>query len=173
MANVVIDNTNLTNIATAIREKNGTQNTYKPSEMAAAIQAISAGSAFNGYDSSNYDITLLSDLSRQNVNGNYVMWPTWSDYITDFDDVEILIYFGNRTTYFYIKGLCSQANGVFQTYYNLCSSSNSKNTLYPVNEGYNIALNENGLQTFSSSGSELTAAAYGAVYLVQKKKEVA
>ena len=40
MANVVIDDTHLSDIAAAIREKNGLTDTYKPSEMAAAIQAI-------------------------------------------------------------------------------------------------------------------------------------
>ena len=43
MANVVVNDTNLTNIANAIREKNGLTNTYKPSEMAAAILAITTG----------------------------------------------------------------------------------------------------------------------------------
>lgn len=42
MSIVTIDDTNLTNIANAIREKNGTSNTYKPNEMASAIQDISA-----------------------------------------------------------------------------------------------------------------------------------
>lgn len=42
MANVVINDTNLTNIADAIREKNGLTDKYKPSEMAAAILAISS-----------------------------------------------------------------------------------------------------------------------------------
>lgn len=40
MAKVVINDTNLTDIADAIREKNGTEDTYKPSEMATAIQKI-------------------------------------------------------------------------------------------------------------------------------------
>lgn len=40
MANVVINDANLTNIADAIRSKNGLTETYKPSEMAAAITAI-------------------------------------------------------------------------------------------------------------------------------------
>ena len=43
MANVVINDTNLVNIADAIREKNGTEDTYKPSEMAEAILAIESG----------------------------------------------------------------------------------------------------------------------------------
>lgn len=43
MAIVTIDDTNLTNIANAIRSKNGTNNTYKPSEMASAIESIETG----------------------------------------------------------------------------------------------------------------------------------
>lgn len=40
MAHYVIQDTTLTNIADAIREKNGSEDSYKPSEMAAAIEAI-------------------------------------------------------------------------------------------------------------------------------------
>jgi len=40
MAKAFIDDTNLTNIANAIRSKNGTNNTYLPSQMASAIAAI-------------------------------------------------------------------------------------------------------------------------------------
>lgn len=50
MANVIINDTNLTNIANAIRGKNGTTTTYKPSEMAAAITAISGGGGGGGSD---------------------------------------------------------------------------------------------------------------------------
>lgn len=40
MANVLVEETNLTNIANSIRSKNGTTTTYKPSEMATAISNI-------------------------------------------------------------------------------------------------------------------------------------
>lgn len=43
MAIKTINDEHLVNIAEAIRGKNGTQNTYKPSEMAAAISAIEGG----------------------------------------------------------------------------------------------------------------------------------
>ena len=43
MANVLVNENSLTNIANAIRGKNGETTTYKPSEMAAAITAISGG----------------------------------------------------------------------------------------------------------------------------------
>lgn len=63
MANVIINDTNLTNIANAIREKNGGTTKYKPSEMASAILAIEGSnvpseipkSAFNdGYPDNTY-----------------------------------------------------------------------------------------------------------------------
>ena len=43
MANVLVQDTSLTAIANAIREKNGSTDTYKPAEMATAIQGIQAG----------------------------------------------------------------------------------------------------------------------------------
>lgn len=43
MANVLVQESSLQDIADAIRAKNGTQNTYKPSQMPEAIEAISGG----------------------------------------------------------------------------------------------------------------------------------
>lgn len=43
MANVYVNETSLQDIANSIRAKNGTQNTYKPRQMAAAIDAIPSG----------------------------------------------------------------------------------------------------------------------------------
>lgn len=43
MAKVLVNESSLTGIADAIRSKNGSTDTYKPSEMAAAITAISGG----------------------------------------------------------------------------------------------------------------------------------
>lgn len=48
MANVIISDAHLTDIADAIRSKNGTENAYKPREMAAAITAIEVGSGGDG-----------------------------------------------------------------------------------------------------------------------------
>ena len=45
MAKVLISDQYLTNIANAIRNKNGSQNTYTPAQMASAITAISGESA--------------------------------------------------------------------------------------------------------------------------------
>lgn len=43
MANVLVNDTSLADIADAIREKNGTAETYKPAEMGAAIREIESG----------------------------------------------------------------------------------------------------------------------------------
>lgn len=45
MAKVLTDSQHYTDIANAIREKNGEETAYKPSEMAGAIQAIQSGGA--------------------------------------------------------------------------------------------------------------------------------
>ena len=47
MAKVLISDQYLGDIANAIRNKNGSQNTYTPAQMASAITAISGGSAPN------------------------------------------------------------------------------------------------------------------------------
>ena len=43
MAKVLVNESSLSGIADAIRGKNGSTNTYKPNEMAAAITAIETG----------------------------------------------------------------------------------------------------------------------------------
>ena len=66
MANVLVNDTSLTNIANAIRGKNGTTNTYKPAEMAAAITAIETG----GGSSSNTLLHKLVDRSIRTITAS-------------------------------------------------------------------------------------------------------
>jgi len=60
MAKAIIDEQNLTDIADAIRAKNGSADTYLPSEMATAIgdlptpQTVTKGLVFSDYDSDGY-----------------------------------------------------------------------------------------------------------------------
>lgn len=69
MSIVTIEDTNLTNIANAIRSKNGTSDTYKPSEMASAIEDIQTGIEPTGTlditENGTYDVT---DYASANVN---------------------------------------------------------------------------------------------------------
>ena len=84
MANVIINDTNLTNIANAIRGKNGTTATYKPSEMAAAITAISGGGG--GSDVPAEALVFSGDCSyRFYKNGWEWFWNTYKDSITTSD----------------------------------------------------------------------------------------
>ena len=61
MSIVTIDDTNLTNIANAIRDKKGSNDTYKPSEMASAISNIQTGikptETINITENGSYDVT--------------------------------------------------------------------------------------------------------------------
>lgn len=68
MASVIIDDINLTNIANAIREKNGSSETYKPSEMSAAISSLSSGS---GGDDFSLDLTNITKFNNWNYYGHW------------------------------------------------------------------------------------------------------
>lgn len=83
MATITTDNINYTAIANAIRSKNGTENKYKPSEMANAISNIKNNSFAETqtysqlnpvvsqylsevtYDPSNYSVSLVDDYASQ------------------------------------------------------------------------------------------------------------
>ena len=59
MAKVLVTDTNLTDIANAIREKNGATTSYKVDEMASAIGSIStSGSSGGGLQEENVSVTL-------------------------------------------------------------------------------------------------------------------
>lgn len=65
MAKVLVTDTHLTDIANAIRDKNGETTTYKPSEMANAISSIEAG---GGDTSEIEDVFITHTLSGDYVN---------------------------------------------------------------------------------------------------------
>ena len=70
MANVLVEETSLQNIANSIREKTGTTDTYKPSEMATAIENIESGGASvpeMGFVFSNWQTNYESDIYPNKV----------------------------------------------------------------------------------------------------------
>ena len=82
MANVIINDQNLTNIANAIRGKNGTTTTYKPSEMAAAISAIETGGGSGG-DLPENALNITGDCSYRFVyNGWNWFIDTYGNQVT-------------------------------------------------------------------------------------------
>lgn len=67
MAKVLVTDTHLTDIANAIREKNGTSETYKPSEMANAIESIEAGGGTTEIEDAFITHTLSGDYANDRV----------------------------------------------------------------------------------------------------------
>ena len=69
MSKVLVNESSLTGIADAIRGKNGSTDTYKPSEMAAAITAISGGGG--GYDIPDEAFVISGDCSYRFANNGW------------------------------------------------------------------------------------------------------
>lgn len=79
MSKVLVNESSLTGIANAIRGKNGSTDTYKPSEMAAAITAISGGGG-SGVDIPEEAFVLSGDCSYWDYHGK------WDKFITAYAD---------------------------------------------------------------------------------------
>ena len=68
MANVIIDDTHLTDIAEAIRRKRGTTATYKPKNMASAISLIpTGGSSSGGIGEFSYEIVSWANGTDEQI----------------------------------------------------------------------------------------------------------
>ena len=105
MSKVLVTDTNLTNIANAIRTKLGVQTTYTPSEMAAAIASIpqgggsdylekvGSGTYLNGYFS---DQACQSSVNPYQWDGTYKMYAKFSEAFSG--DGEFLVVENNTKT---------------------------------------------------------------------------
>lgn len=96
MSKVMVNESSLTAIGEAIRGKNGTTNTYKPSEMAAAISNIPAGGG--NFDFSNLEYVQLTSKT----NGSDL--PDLTPFISDFNKVVCIMIQGNNQTFVYLRG---------------------------------------------------------------------
>lgn len=153
--NVVINDTNLTNIANAIREKSGSNETYKPSEMAAAIAALSVG---GGVDFSKLEYTTVSSPSSS-TNADL---PDLSSIVEDFSKIVLMFWTsGTSTNYLFIKGV--NGKKIFTAGYN--------NNRFTYRTPYDTAYNElqgelNSLQVYSSSaGTNLSKPFKGTMFI--------
>lgn len=93
MSKVLVNETSLTGIAAAIREKNGETTTYKPNEMAAAIAALEVGGS--GDDGVPNPIIYTGDVERA-LGGNHYNWliENYSDRIQTKDITRGSYFFG-------------------------------------------------------------------------------
>lgn len=94
MSKVMVNESSLSSIGEAIRGKNGTTNTYKPSEMAAAISNITTGGNF---DFSNLEYVQLTSSAGSEL-------PDLTPFISDFDKVVCIMIQGADTFYVYLRG---------------------------------------------------------------------
>ena len=85
MANVLVQDTSLTAIADAIRGKNGTETTYKPAEMAAAIVNLPSG---GGGDITAEDLAFSGNLGTNFCSGQIgkLILDNYKDLMT-FTDI--------------------------------------------------------------------------------------
>lgn len=79
MSKVLVNESSLTGIADAIRGKNGSTDTYKPSEMAAAITAISGGGG-SGPEIPESAFVISGDCSYWDYGGK------WDNFIKAYSD---------------------------------------------------------------------------------------
>ena len=100
MSKVMVNESSLSAIGAAIRGKNGTTNTYKPSEMAAAISSIPAGGG--NFDFSNLEYVQLTS-SGSSSSGNSEL-PDLTPFISDFNKVVCIMNQTTNEAYIYLRG---------------------------------------------------------------------
>ena len=76
MTKVIVSDTNLTNIANAIRSKNGETKSYAIDEMATAISSISGGGS-SSLEKTNISVTFELDIYSDMMFKLYI--PVWSE----------------------------------------------------------------------------------------------
>ena len=135
MANVLVEETSLSNIASAIREKNGGSATYKPGEMAAAISNLPTGG-------SSEDEILTRSGSGEYVNDRIETLGGGAFYQTNYSTITLsnvkvmdgasIIRFNNNLTELNLPALttitCTYTEPSKSTKYGMQISNNSSLT---------------------------------------------
>ena len=142
MANVIINDINLTAIADAIRGKNGTSTTYKVSEMATAITNIptgGSGSGSGGDGSGGGELNFTGVISYLNYNSNWDSILFNPDYQVSFKNIQAMSYAFSGCD---VGEIPHTFNGIYLGYSGDADSSfagsafeNSRITVSPVIKG--------------------------------------
>lgn len=145
MANVIISDAHLTDIADAIRSKNGTENAYKPREMAAAITAIEVGSGGDGECSGLHipEETLVVDKDCRYK----FAYGSWDWFIKEFGDKITTVNIGDAQNMFYnclqlteIPFDLNFGNDTYFTYASMFSNCSKLTSIGKLKNGYPSSL---------------------------------
>jgi hypothetical protein len=105
MAKVLVNDSTLSSIADAIREKTGFTDTYKPAEMSNAILAIVAGGGEVSESIRGLAYTEITSTPYSNLK----KLPDITAVVDDFDKIQVM-FWGNRyNSYIYVKGFENNA----------------------------------------------------------------
>lgn len=110
MANYVIQDITLTNIANAIREKSGSEDAYKPTEMAAAISAITTGGG-----SSEIKVRTPEEIYTEDRPAD---WPVLPDPVEDNEIYYLCETMWDGTSKYFVFPQCSVTHDVEWGYIN-------------------------------------------------------
>ena len=144
MSKVLVNESSLTGIADAIRGKNGSTDTYKPSEMAAAITAIEGGGG-SGPEIPDSAFVISGNARNWDYNGK------WDNFITAYSDKWSTSNLSDCSSMFYGAKLTSIPFEINLDNYPILSSIffSSSLTVLPKIVGNNITIQ--GTQYFLSS----------------------
>ena len=125
--NVLVEEQSLQDIANAIREKNGTEETYKPSQMADAVRAIESGGS--GWKETEITSTVSNvyDLMLAIVGGEF---KSNTCYYAMLSNVKEADYQYNQVAAIVVYPSNNQLTGLALRYRNGVLGSASFNTTY-------------------------------------------
>lgn len=162
MANVIINDTHLTDIADSIRGKNGTNNKYKPSEMASAIDSITTKEDLDA--ELTQQTSLLSNQSDvvDTIKKALVGKGTGSGETPEYTRVDYIQFGGNQLIDTGIIGnqdtqICASFTWESSTQRHLygCASSDNKVSITSYMNGSWRFGNKSSSKTFSSKEPKL------------------
>ena len=156
MSKVMVNESSLTAIGEAIRGKNGTTNTYKPSEMAAAISSIPAGGG--NFDFSNLEYVQLTSKSNSDL-------PDLTPFISDFNKVVCIMVQGANNTFVYLRGTDTDRSSYKDMFYYFGNRGSYSTPSTEVSKANCHGLNVTNLKSpkiiYLNSNSTLTRPWYG------------
>ena len=105
MAKVIVNDTTLTSIADAIREKGNTTATLKPAEMPNAILAIAAAGGEVSESIRGLAYTEITSTPYSNLK----KLPDLTAVVDDFNKIQVMFWGSRYNSYVYVKGFDNNA----------------------------------------------------------------